>query len=92
MALSGITLPEGGEGDDDPTPVGLVLVATNLSNAAEMKNNPKLIKITPNYLDNPTADDGGREAVEEGEGDGGAAVLHVKIRCKEFLDMRRNHR
>ena len=54
--------------------------------ASEMEKKFKLTKITPNYLDNPTADDGGREAVEEGEGDGGSAVLDVGIRCREFLE------
>ena len=55
--------------------------------ASEMEKKFKLTKITPNYLDNPTADDGGREAVEEGEGDGGSPVLDVGIRCWEFLEL-----
>ena len=55
--------------------------------ASEMEKKFKLTKITPNYLDNPTADDGGREAVEEGEGDGGSAVLDVGIRCWEFMEL-----
>ena len=78
---------EGGEGDDNPAEVGLFFVAANLINASTIKNQLILTKSPMSYLYYPTADDGGREAVEEREGDGGTTVLNIAVCSTELLSL-----